>query len=635
MTDSVKSAKAGIATDTMADAKTGNATNVMTATAAGAVTDAAAGGMAGAVTGGMSGAETGGAAKTAGGAMPGARPGDPAGGRARRQKVLIVGGVAGGASAAARLRRLDEHAEIILFERGGHVSFANCGLPYYIGGVIEDRDRLLVQTPEALRRRFRIDVRTQSEVIAVHPERRTVTVRSRDRGEYEERYDALVLSPGARPVRPPIPGIDDVPHLYTLRNLADTDRIRARATDPSVRRAVVVGGGFIGVEMAENLRRLGLDVTLVEAAPQVLAPLDPEMARMVERELAGHGVRLRVGRTVAAFESGPAGGAVIVLDGGEKLPADLVLLAAGVRPDTDFLRGSGIELGPRGHIVVDGHMRTNVPDVYAVGDAVETTDWVTGNRIAVPLAGPANRQGRIAADNIAGIPSVYRGTQGTFIVKAFGLAAAATGLNEKTLKRLGMPYRTVTVHPGHHAGYYPGAEPMALKLLFGEDGRVLGAQAVGRAGVDKRIDVIAAVLRMNGTVHDLADLELSYAPPYSSAKDPVNMAGFLAENVLAGLTDPIGFDRLGERDPGRVQLVDVRNPEECRGGMLEGAVNIPLDELRDRLGELDPDKEIWVYCQAGLRGYLAERILAQRGFRVKNITGGWRTIVCARPAGGG
>lgn len=356
---------------------------------------------------------------------------------------------------------------------------------------------------------------------------------------------------------------------------------------------------------------------------------------MVERELAGHGVRLRVGRAVAAFESGPAGGAVIVLDGGEKLPADLVLLAAGVRPDTDFLRGSGIELGPRGHIVVDGHMRTNVPDVYAVGDAVETTDWVTGNRIAVPLAGPANRQGRIAADNIAGIPSVYRGTQGTFIVKAFGLAAAATGLNEKTLKRLGMPYRTVTVHPGHHAGYYPGAEPMALKLLFGEDGRVLGAQAVGRAGVDKRIDVIAAVLRMNGTVHDLADLELSYAPPYSSAKDPVNMAGFLAENVLAGLTDPIGFDRLGERDPGRVQLVDVRNPEECRGGMLEGAVNIPLDELRDRLGELDPDKEIWVYCQAGLRGYLAERILAQRGFRVKNITGGWRTIACARPAGGG
>jgi len=550
------------------------------------------------------------------------------------KKVLIVGGVAGGASAAARLRRLDERAEIILFERGEHVSFANCGLPYYIGGVIEERDRLLVQTPDALRRRFRIDVCTQSEVTAVHPDRRTVTVASLDRGVYEERYDALVLAPGAKPVRPPIPGIDEVPHLYTLRNLADTDRIRMRATDPAVRRAVVVGGGFIGVEMAENLRHLGLDVALVEAAPHILAPFDPEMARLVERELACHGVRLITGQPVAAFEPGAGGASAVVLANGEKLDADLVLLAIGVRPDTDFLRGSGIELGPRGHIVVDEHMRTSAPDVYAVGDAAEIIDYVTGSRTAVPLAGPANRQGRIAADNIAGIPSVYRGAQGTAIVKAFGLAAAVTGLNEKTLKRLGMPHRTVTLHPGHHAGYYPGAAPMALKLLFGEDGRVLGAQAVGREGVDKRIDVIAAVLRMNGTVHDLAELELSYAPPFSSAKDPVNVAGFMAENALAGLTDPVGCDRLEGLDPDRVMLLDVRNPDECRGGMLEGAVNIPLDELRGRLGELDRDKEIWVYCQVGLRGYLAERILAQHGFKAKNITGGWRTLSCAGPAGG-
>lgn len=548
-----------------------------------------------------------------------------------RKKVLIVGGVAGGASAATRLRRLDEHAEIILFERGEHVSFANCGLPYYIGGVIEERGQLLVQTPEKLHRRFRIDVRTFSEVTAVHPDRRTVTVRSKERGEYEESFDALILSPGAKPMRPPIPGIDDVPHLYTLRNLADTDRIRERATDPAVRRAVVVGGGFIGIEMAENLRELGLDVTLVEAAPQIMAPLDPEIARMVERELAEHGIRLLTGQAVTGFETGADGSSAVVLASGETVAADLILLAIGVRPDTAFLQGSGIALGERGHILVDEHLRTNVPDVYAVGDAIETTDFVTGGRATVPLAGPANKQGRIAADNIAGIPTVYRGVQGTSIVKVFGLTAASTGLNEKTLKRLDLPYHAVTVHPGHHAGYYPGASPMTLKLLFAEDGRVLGAQGVGKAGVDKRIDVIATVIRMKGTVYDLADLELSYAPPYSSAKDPVNMAGFLAENVLTGRTEVIGLEQLDQRDPERVTLVDVRNPGECAGGMLEGAVNIPLDDLRDRLGELDPSKEIWVYCQVGLRGYLAGRILSQHGFRVKNVTGGWRSFAQAQP----
>lgn len=549
-----------------------------------------------------------------------------------RKKVLIVGGVAGGASAATRLRRLDEQADIVLFERGEHVSFANCGLPYYIGGVIEERDKLLVQTPDKLARRFRIDVRTFSEVTAVHPERKTVTVRSKDRGEYEESYDALILSPGAKPLRPPIPGINDVPELYTLRNLADTDRIRQRATEKGVRRAVVVGGGFIGIEMAENLRELGLDVDLVEAAPQVMAPLDPDMARMIERELARGGVGLHIGQAVTGFETGSDGSSVVVLADGGKLAADLVVLAIGVAPDTGFLRDSGIAIGPRGHIIVDERLRTNVPDVYAVGDAIETKDFVTGGRATVPLAGPANKQGRIVADVVAGRDAVYRGVQGSSIVKVFGLTAASTGLNEKTLRRLDMPYRAVTVHPGHHAGYYPGAETMTLKLLFSpEDGRVLGAQAVGAAGVDKRIDVVAAVLRMNGTVHDLADLELSYAPPYSSAKDPVNMAGFLAQNVLDGLTDVVGVDQLETLDPAAVTLVDVRNPAECTGGVLDGAVNIPLDELRDRLGELDPAKEIWVYCQVGLRGYLAERILAQHGFRVKNVTGGWRSFAQARP----
>lgn len=550
----------------------------------------------------------------------------------KRKKVLIVGGVAGGASTATRLRRLDEHADIILFERGGHVSFANCGLPYYIGGVIEERGKLLVQTPEALKRRFRIDVRTFSEVTAVNPDRRTVTVRSRERGQYEESYDALVLSPGAKPLLPPIPGIGDTPNLFTLRNLEDTDRIKERASESDVRRAVVVGGGFIGIEMAENLRELGLDVTLIEAASQIMPPLDPELARMLERELLANGVRLRIGQAVTGFETAPDHSSVVVLENGDKIAADLILLAIGVRPDTDFLRGSGLRLGERGHIVVDERLRTNLPDVYAVGDAIETFDFVTGNRTAVPLAGPANRQGRIAADNIAGILSVFRGVQGTAIVKAFRLTAASTGLNEKTLKRLGKPYHAVFVHPGHHAGYYPGARQMTLKLLFDGEGRVLGAQVVGAEGVDKRIDVIATVIRMGGTVYDLADLELSYAPPFSSAKDPVNMAGFLAENVLTGKTEVITPDRLADRDPELVTLVDVRNPIECEGGMIEGAVNIPLDDLRDSLDELDPRKEIWVYCQVGLRGYLASRILAQHGFRVKNVTGGWRSFANTQPS---
>lgn len=544
----------------------------------------------------------------------------------QRKKVIIVGGVAGGASAATRLRRLDEHAEIILFERGEFVSFANCGLPYYIGDVITERDKLLVQTPEALYRRFGIDVRTFSEVVSVQTADKTVTIRSKDRGTYTENYDALILSPGAKPMQPPIPGLDTAKHVYTLRNIPDMDNIKARVSNGRVRHAAVIGGGFIGVEMAENLRELGLDVTLIEAMPQIMAPLDQEMAYILEQEMRKHGVALKLGKPVTAFRN-EDNQVTVQLGEEEAVTADLVILAIGVQPDTGFLRDSGIALGPRGHILVDEHLRTNAQDVYAVGDAVETTDYVTGSPAAIPLAGPANKQGRIAANQIAGMRGVYKGTQGTSIIKVFDLVGAATGLNERRLKQSGIEYRTVTVHPGSHAGYYPGATQMTLKLLFGLDGRVLGAQAVGADGVDKRIDVIATVIRLRGSVSDLTELELAYAPPFSSAKDPVNMAGYLAENVLGGLTEVISTELLDQLDPEQVMLVDVRNPSECSGGMIPGAVNIPLDDIRDRLDEFDPEKEIWVYCQVGLRGYLASRILAQRGFKVKNLTGGWRSYM--------
>ncbi|PDO09960.1 MAG: CoA-disulfide reductase [Candidatus Reconcilbacillus cellulovorans] len=536
------------------------------------------------------------------------------------QKVVIVGGVAGGMSAAARLRRLDETADIVVLERGEAVSFANCGMPYHIGGVIPERSRLLVQTPESLRRRFRLDVRTLSEVVRVDPSRKIVEVRDLKSGRtYVEPYDALVLAPGAKPVVPPVPGID-APHVMTLRNLRDMDRIREAATRPGVRRAVIVGGGFIGIEMAENFRRLGLETAIAEMADHVLPPLDPEMAAIIEKELTDHGVRLVLGDGLEAVRESE-----VVLRSGRTLPADLVVLAAGVRPDTDFLRDSGIALGERGHILVDEDMRTNVPDVYAVGDAVETFDAVHGGKAAVPLAGPANRQGRIAADRIAGWPSVYRGAVGTAIVRAFGLTAACTGANETALRRRGVPFRTVTVHANSHASYYPGAAPMALKLLFGDDGRVFGAQAVGADGVDKRIDVIATVVRLRGTVFDLADLELAYAPPYSSAKDPVHLAAYQAENVLRGLIDVCTYRDVQNRDAERTTLVDVRSPAEYAAGHIAGAVNIPVDDLRRRLGELDRDREIWTYCEVGFRGYIAARLLRQHGFRAKNLTGGFRT----------
>ncbi|HEY8528512.1 MAG TPA: FAD-dependent oxidoreductase [Paenibacillaceae bacterium] len=552
------------------------------------------------------------------------------------KKVVIVGGVAGGATAAARLRRLDEDAEIVIFERGDYISFANCGLPYYIGEEIRERSKLLLQTPERMKRRFNIDVRVRSEVIRVDPARKTVTVRRLGEGdagsaaeaEYEEKYDVLLLSPGARPLRPPIPGIDSE-RVLTLRNMADADRIKERVDQAGVRSAVVVGGGFIGVEMAENLRRRGLDVTLAEAAPHILPPFDDDMVPLAEQELAANGVRLILGSGVASFAD-TADGLIVTLQNGETLEADLAILAIGVAPDTAFLAGSGIALGPRGHILVNDRMQTNIPDIYAVGDAVEITGVAGGGKTAVPLAGPANQQGRIAADNICGIPSRYKGAQGTAIVRVFGLTAACTGLNERSLIRQNIPYRAVHLHPGSHAGYFPGAHPISLKLLFDDNGRILGAQALGRDGVDKRIDVIATVMRLGGTVDDLAGLELAYAPPYSSAKDPVNMAGFLARNVLDGLLQVVTVRDLDAFDPSRAVLLDVRTAAEHAAGHIPGSHHIPMDELRERLHELPRDKEIWVYCQVGQRAYYAARVLAQNGFTVRSLSGGYRSYAIAK-----
>lgn len=537
------------------------------------------------------------------------------------KKVLIVGGVAGGASAATRLRRLDEKAQIILFERDEYISFANCGLPYYIGETIKERDHLLVQTPEAMRARFNIDVRVNSEVIEIHTENKTVTVNSKEKGRYEERYDYLILSPGAKAIRPKIPGIHSN-RIHTLRNIPDTDRIKCMVDRRGVNHAVVIGGGFIGVEMAENLKERGLDVTLVEAAPHILAPFDSDMVVIAEEELTDNGVDLILGDGVKAFEE--VGNQVYVtLNSGRKLSTDLVVLAIGVTPDTGFLKGSGIALGERGHILVNERMETNIPGIYAVGDAILVLDYVTKEQTAIPLAGPANKQGRIAADNVAGLHSEFNGSQGSSILKIFGLTAASTGANERTLKARGISYQKVIIHPVSHASYYPGAMPMTLKLLFDEEGKVLGAQGIGYEGVDKRIDVIATVIRMNGTVYDLAELELAYAPPFSSAKDPVNMAGFVAQNVLEGRTHVTTWDEVEQMEPESYTLLDVRCEIEYMNGHIQGAINIPLDDLRERLGELDKNKIIVVYCQVGLRGYLADRILSQYGFQALNVTGGY------------
>ena len=541
-----------------------------------------------------------------------------------RTRIVIVGGVAGGASAAARARRLSEDAEIVMFERGPDISFANCGLPYHIGGAIEERKRLLVETPQSMRKRYRIDVRTYSEVLRIDRQTSQVTVRNLQTDEdYTEPYDVLILSPGSAPVRPPIPGADS-PGVLTLRNLQDMDAIIAAVDKHPSGHAVVVGGGYIGLEMAEALRSRNLGVTLVELEKQVFVAADPEMVAPIHQQLELHGVDLRLGTSVTAIQQeGEQLG--VVLSTGESIESGLVILAVGVRPEAGLAREAGLEIGPTGGIVVDAHMRTSDPSIYAVGDAVEVTHLVGGRKALIPLAGPANRQGRIAADNALGRPSVYSGSQGTAICKVFDLAIGMTGMSEKALQRAGAEYEKVFVHPSSHAGYYPGATQISLKLLFDPaDGKILGAQAVGAGGIDKRIDVVAVAIRAGLTVHDLAEQELSYAPPYGSAKDPVNYAGFVACNVLNGDVRLCHVGDVAEPHADQV-LLDVRMPEELEGGTVPGAVNIALEDLRERLGELPQEKEILVFCQVGLRGYLAARILTQHGFRCRNLTGGYKT----------
>ncbi|WP_052487697.1 FAD-dependent oxidoreductase [Gordoniibacillus kamchatkensis] len=543
------------------------------------------------------------------------------------KKIVIIGGVAGGASAAVRLRRLDEQAEIVMFEKDAYISYANCGLPYYIGGSIQERSKLLVQTPEMMKSRFNIDVRVNSEVIKVDPERKIVLVRRNGKEEYEESFDYLILAPGARPIRPKIEGIDH-PRIVSLRNIPDTDRLKQIVDQDGIRNVTVVGGGFIGVEMAEVLTERGLSVTLVEAAPHILSPFDADMVTIAEEEMQKHGVRLILGDSVTAFTEAGEGLRVQLKSGGSQ-EADLVILAIGVTPETGFLRESGIKLGPRGHILVNEHLQTNCKDIYAVGDAIEVTDFVSGRQTTIPLAGPANKQGRIAADHICGLPSTYKGSQGTSILKIFGLTAAGTGNNERILKMNGVPFQTAVVHPNSHAGYYPGASSITLKLLFNAEGKILGAQAYGREGVDKRIDVIATVMRLKGSVYDLTELELSYAPPYSSAKDPVNMLGYVAENALSGLSPIVSLEDVHLRDTEAMVLLDVRSRTEFDAGHIPGAVYIPVDELRGRLNELNPAKPLMVYCQVGYRGNVATRILRQHGYNAANLTGGYKSFEIA------
>ncbi|MBU3190784.1 CoA-disulfide reductase [Clostridium bowmanii] len=540
------------------------------------------------------------------------------------KKVIIVGGVAGGASTAARLRRLDENAEIIMFERDEYISFANCGLPYYIGEVIKDRDKLLVQTPESMKARFNIDVRNNSEVAYIDTVKKTVTVNSKADGTYEESYDYLVLSPGAKAIRPNIEGINSK-RIFTLRNIPDTDNIKAYVDKKGINNAVVIGGGYVGVEMAENLKERGLHVTIVEAAPHIMAPFDTDIVLSVEKEIIDNGVGIILNDGVKAFKDNEDS-IEITLNSGKKLNSDMIILAIGVIPDTGFAREAGIKTGARGHIIVNDKMETSAEGVFAVGDAVEVVDFINKTNTAIPLAGPANKQGRIAADNIAGLETTYKGTQGTSIIKVFGLTAASTGNNERTLTRLNIPHKVIFVHPASHASYYPAALSMTLKLIFNDEGKILGAQGVGYDGVDKRIDVLATVIRLGGTVTDLTELELSYAPPFSSAKDPVNMAGFVAENVLAGRMDVLTTDEFMAYDKENAIVLDVRTEMEFDNGHIVGAINIPVDSLRERIGELHKNKEILEYCQVGLRGYVAARILEQKGFVVKNLTGGYKSF---------
>lgn len=546
-------------------------------------------------------------------------------------KLLIIGGVAGGASAAARARRLSEDAEIVVFERGPDVSFANCGLPYYIGGEIAERDKLLVTTPERLRSRFKLDVRTQSSVEAINRTAKSVRVRDLAAGrEYDETFDKLILATGAAPFRPSIPGVD-LPGVFTLRNLQDTDHIKARI-DQGVKHAVLLGGGFINLEMTENLVRRGISTTVVEKNEQILMPFDREMTTPIVEELASRGVTLLLGQSAEAIEQ-TAQGLVVCLKSGLKLVAQLVIFGVGVRPENQLAVDAGLETGPRGGIRVNDHLQTSDPDIYAVGDAIEVKDVVSGGQTQVPLAGPANRQGRIAADNAFGRSMKYRGTQGTAILGFFDRTAAMTGASEKALRRSNRPFRKIYIHPTHHAGYYPGAETMSLKLLFDPTtGKVLGAQAVGGAGVDKRIDVLAVAIQAGLTVFDLEEMELAYAPQYGSAKDPINMAGFVAGGLMRGDHPQVDVEAVSGAPAGEKPfLLDVRTPQEFASGHIPAAVNIPVEDLRSRLSELPRGRKIAAYCQVGQRGYLATRILLQSGLPAVNIGGGYKTFKLFQP----
>ncbi len=542
------------------------------------------------------------------------------------KKVLIVGGVAGGASCAARLRRMDEHAEIFLYERSGYVSFANCGLPYYLGGVIKNRQQLLVASPERFRDLFNVEVRVNREIVSIDREAKTVEVHNVVSDERStESYDVLVLAPGAAPIRPPIEGVD-LPGVFCLRNMEDTDQIFAWLADKEPEKAVVIGGGYVGLEMVENLVARGVDVTLIEKADQPMGPMDPEMLAPLYGALAEKNVELKLNCGVARIEEGREGMLHVVDEHSSVYPAEVVIMAIGVKPEVDLARNAGLEIGQRGGIRVDEQMRTSDPNIMAAGDAVEVRDYVTGEWTLVPLAGPANRQGRIAADVISGRDARFRGTQGTAVVGLFGLTLASTGANEKRLKAIGKPYKKAYTYAMDHAGYYPDASPIAMKLLYDpESGRLLGAQAVGQGAVEKRIDVIAMALQMKGTVYDLEEAELCYAPQYGSAKDPVNVAGFVAGNALRGDVEVVHWeDWQARREQGDLPFVlDVRPPAMISEmGAVPDTANIPMGELRARMDELPKDREIWVHCAVGQTSYIACRLLSQHGFRVANLAGG-------------